>query len=150
MKYRVTRFAGLLVASSVLAITTAGATMMMHASYKIDALGSGVTHKMGSPMMSDYAKGTITLNTDTNRLCSELQQHGLGMVTSADLNRGVVGKDGPSVAMLNVAQINHASMHPACVTITHMLSTEILAHPSNYYVVVSNAKHPHGAVRSQL
>lgn len=150
MQYRLVRIVGALAASSVLAVTTAGATSMMHATYKIDALGSNVVHKMGSTMMTDYAKGTITLNTQTKKLCSELQQHGLGMVSSADVKLGAVGKDGPSVAMLNVSQINHASMHAACVTVTRMLANEILAHPSKYYVIVANAKHPHGAVRSQL
>ena len=149
MKYRIARIAGTLAASSVLAITTAGAATMQ-ATYHVDALGHNVGHKMGSPMMTDNAKGTITINTDTNKLCSELQQHGLGVVTSADINRGAVGKDGPSLLMLNVAQINHASMHPGCMTVSHKLATDILAHPSNYYVIVANAKHPHGAVRSQL
>ena len=150
MKYRVAQIIGTLVAGSVLAITTAGAATMMHATYKIDALGHNVVHNMGSPMTTDNVKGTITLNTDTNKLCSELQQHGLGMVTSADINHGAVGKDGPPLLMLNVSQINHASMHPACVAVSHMLATEILAHPTSYYVIVSDAKHPHGAVRGQL
>jgi hypothetical protein len=150
MRYRIARIAGTLVASSVLAVTTAGATTMMHATYKIDAIGRNVTHQMGSATTTDYVKGTITLNTETNQLCSQLQQHGLGMVSSADVNLGAVGKAGSSVAMLNVAQINHKSMHAACVTVTHMLANEILAHPSKYYVVVANAKHPQGAVRSQL
>ena len=51
---------------------------------------------------------------------------------------------------VNIAQINNHSMHARCITITHMLATEILAHPNHYYVVVSDAKHPHGAVRGQL
>ena len=139
---------GVLMASFLLS-ATAGAAIM-HATYTIDATGVNVLHKMGSTMTSDHVTGTITLNTDTNKLCSALQQHGLGMVTSADVNLGAKGTDGPSVAMLNVAQINHKSMHPACVTVTHILANKILAHPSKYYVVVSNATHPHGAVRGQL
>jgi hypothetical protein len=141
---------GALVACAALLASSAGAATMMHATYHVDAIGQNVTRHMGSSMMTDYAKGTITLNTDNNQICSELQQHGLGMVSSADINVGTAGKNGQSVAMLNVAQMNHVSMHPACVKVTHMLATEILAHPSHYYVIVSNAKHPHGAVRSQL
>lgn len=149
MQYRIARLAGVVMASSVLVVTAAGAASM-HGTYMIDALGHNVLHKMGSPMMTDYVKGTITLNTDTNQICSALHEHGLGLVTSADINLGVAGKDGPSVAMLNIAQINNKAMHPACVKVTHMLANEILAHPTTYYVVVSTAKHPHGAVRSQL
>jgi len=137
-------------ATSVLVATGAGAASMMHATYKIDAIGANVPHKMGSAMMSDYVKGTITLNTDSNQICSVLQQHGLGTVSSADVSLGSAGVSGPAEVMLNVSQINHMSMHPACVTISHMLAGEILAHPNRYYVVVSNATHPHGAVRAQL
>ena len=140
---------GTLVACGTLVASGAGAATM-HGTYHVDALGHNITHKMGSPMMTDYVKGTIALNTDNNKICSALQQHGLGMVTSADINVGATGKDGPSVAMLNIAQINSHSMHPSCVTVTHMLANEILAHPNHYYLVVSNAKHPHGAVRGQL
>ena len=149
MKSKVLLAIGTLGAGALVA-TGAGAASMMHATYKIDAIGANVPHKMGAAMMSDNVKGTITLNTDSNQLCSTLHQHGLGMVSSADVSLGAAGVSGPAVAMLNVSQINHMSMHAACVTISHMLANEILAHPSRYYVIVSTAAHPHGAVRAQL
>ena len=150
MNSRVLLGLGAFGASAILAVSAAGATSMMHATYKIDATGANVPHKMGSSMMSDYVKGTITLNTQNNEICSVLEQHGLGMVSSATVGLGTAGTTGPAVAMLNVTQINHMSMHAACVKVSHMLADEILAHPSKYYVTVSNATHPHGAVRSQL
>ena len=140
---------GALVACGTLVASTAGAAGM-HGTYHVDALGHNITNKAGSSKMTDYVKGTITLNTDNNKVCSALQEHGLGVVSSADINVGAVGTDGPSVAMLNIAQINNHKMHPACITVTHTLADAILAHPNHYYVVVSTAKYPHGAVRGQL
>jgi len=73
--------------------------------------------------------------------------HGFVDATSASILSGSAGHNGALSTALSAGPKLH---HRGCAPIAQALSRQIWADPSAYYVTVSSAADPHGALRAQL
>ena len=76
-----------------------------------------------------------------------LEVHNIEPATSASIHLGGAGESGPVVAELQ-APVN--GMSYTTINLDKSLIKAIMANPGNYYVSVSNALNPDGAVRGQI
>ncbi len=68
--------------------------------------------------------------------------------TSAQLRRGQIGETGQIVANF-LAPVSGSSI--GCVDVNDRnLLRELLSNPENFYITISNAEFPDGAIRGQL
>ena len=95
------------------------------------------------------ASGTVqvTVNSDRNEVCYDLNVTQLDDATAAHIHEGAAGKEGPVKVGLDAPKGGSAK---GCKTADAAVIKDIMANPANYYVNVHNPAHPKGAVRGQL
>jgi len=95
------------------------------------------------------ASGTVqvTVNSDKNEVCYDLNVMQLDDATAAHIHEGAAGKEGPVKVGLDAPKSGSAK---GCKTADAAVIKDIMANPDNYYVNVHNPAHPKGAVRGQL
>lgn len=91
----------------------------------------------------------INISNALNRVCVELEVSGVAPVTKASLHRGTEGENGPAVVNLDRPDGENQD-EDDCDNVGNTLAEEIQANPAGFYVLVSTADHPEGAVRGQL
>ena len=89
----------------------------------------------------------ISVNDDSNRICTDLEVREIGTVTAAHIHRGAAGVNGPVVVTLDPPDDNDSD---DCDTATDALIDEIRHNPSAFYVNVHTAEYPNGAIRGQV
>ncbi len=100
----------------------------------------------GSPTGSGTAR--VTVDASTGRICYVLLDSGLGAPTGAHIHHAPAGvASPPHVADLKLPVGGRSA---GCTTVTTAVATDIVQHPSNYYVNVHTAQYPAGAIRGQL
>lgn len=92
-------------------------------------------------------RAEITVDTGRLRICYALTATGIAPASAAHIHRGAPTDTGRPVVRL-VAPKDGESR--ACVDVSAYEANEILRRPESYYVNVSNAEHPAGALRGQL
>jgi hypothetical protein len=112
------------------ATTLAGANEVNHLG---DADGGGVFR--------------FTVKSQARQLCYELSTTGIASATTATINEGDSSSDG-NVVMALTPPANGRSQ--GCISVQADILTDIAANPSRYYVNVTNAEFPNGAIRGQL
>ena len=90
----------------------------------------------------------IRVDDTLNTLCSDLEVRSIGEVTSARIFRGRPGEEGDPVANLDRPGGDNDSED--CDNIGDALADEIQASPADFYVMVTTAEFPRGALRGQL
>jgi hypothetical protein len=93
---------------------------------------------------------TVTLNTTTGQVCTNIGVARIAPATAAHIHRGTADVAGPVVVDFTGLLIPGLSVATGCVMANPMLVAEIAANPSGFYVNVHNADFPNGAVRGQL
>ena len=95
--------------------------------------------------------GTAKVNVSNamNAVCVDLEVSGLAPVTKARLHRGAEGENGPPVVNLDRPD-GEDQDEDDCDTVGNALAEEIQANPAGFYVLISTADHPDGAIRGQL
>jgi len=82
------------------------------------------------------------------QICFDVNVGGIVTATSAQLRRGRVGENGSFVANF-LAPVSGSSI--GCINLNDRnLLRELRSNPENFYITVSNAEFPDGAVRGQL
>lgn len=141
-------------------------TVTNHANHNFLNLGGGSNNRNGSTMVHHHMTGLtggeevpgpgdpngfgfahITINHETNMLCSHLTVGNIAPPTMAHIHKAPVGVAGPVVVTLPTPTDGSES---GCVSVDHSLLTDIDNNPSMYYVNVHNDPYPSGAVRGQL
>ena len=89
----------------------------------------------------------ISINDDSNRICTDLEVRMIGDVTAAHIHRGAAGVNGPPVVTLDPPDDNDSD---DCDTADDALIDEIRANPAAFYVNVHTTEHPAGAIRGQV
>jgi hypothetical protein len=92
--------------------------------------------------------GLAVVTISGSSVTFSLLVNGIAPPTAAHIHRGVAGTSGPILVGFN--PVFAGGVASGTVTTTEALATEILAHPSNFYVNVHNADFPGGAIRGQL
>ena len=90
---------------------------------------------------------TISINDDSNRICTDLEVRMIGDVTAAHIHRAVAGQNGPPVVNLDPPDDNDSD---DCDTADDALIDEIRHNPSGFYVNVHTTDYPNGAIRGQI
>ena len=142
--------AGLLLASVALPATAYAATakaLPTTATYHFVATAAGEAGKMVK-MEPAYAKGTITVNSKTDHVCSQIVTKGLVKITAAHIHRGVKGVNGPVVVAFVTKSIGTGKI--SCIIVPAASAKAIIKNPKGFYINVHTAKFPNGAVRAQL
>lgn len=99
-------------------------------------------------METAYAKGTIIVNSKTDRVCSAIVTKNLVNITAAHIHKGVKGVNGPVVVAFLTKSIGSGKM--TCIIVPAASAKAIIANPAGFYVNVHTKKFPNGAVRAQL
>lgn len=86
-------------------------------------------------------------NDTLDQLCYVFKVDGLAQARSAQIRAGVAGENGAPVATLQIPAQGTAQ---ACATLTAELAIRLNQHPERFYVAVTSATRPNGAVRGQL
>lgn len=73
--------------------------------------------------------------------------HGFSGATGATIRAGVTGRSGHVVMTLSPGP---RLRHQGCVGLSPTVSKAIISDPSGYYVTITSARYPVGAVRAQL
>jgi hypothetical protein len=89
----------------------------------------------------------ISINDDSNRICTDLEVRMIGDVTAAHIHRGAAGVNGPPVVTLDAPDDDDSD---DCDTADDALIDEIRSNPSAFYVNVHTTDYPNGAVRGQI
>lgn len=122
--------------------------------------GSEVVPGPGHP--SGRLAYILVLETAPQRLCHVLSpSQNIGQATSAALHRGAPGTNGPIELTLktptspgqvsgcfNPVPTETPETDPTTLTFDEY--NDLLAHPTDYYIVVNTVDYPQGAVRKQL
>ena len=116
--------------------------------YHVDATGAG-EGGLGIKTAA-YAKGIVTVNSKTDRLCYNIESKGLTGVTASHIHMGKKGVDGPVIVTLNYKSFSSMSTKLLCVSVPAATAKAIIAKPADYYLNVHTKKFPNGAVRGQL
>jgi CHRD domain-containing protein len=95
--------------------------------------------------------GTADVNVSNalNRVCVDLEVSGVAPVTAARIHRGAAGVNGPPVVNLDRPD-GEDQDEDDCDTVGNVLAEEIQANPAGFYILISTAEHPEGAIRGQL
>ena len=132
---------GVLVLSGVGTTGTAVA-----AEYRAALTGAKVI-PAGDPDGAGTAK--VNVSNALNDVCVDLEVSGLTQVTKASLHRGAEGVNGPAIVNLDRPD-GEDQDEDDCDTVGNALAEEIQANPAGFYVLISTAEHPDGAIRGQL
>ena len=102
-----------------------------------------------APAAASPTGGGLAVVTIAGRFVTfNLLVNGIAPPTAAHIHRGLAGTAGPILVGFN--PVFTGGVASGTVTTTEALATEILAHPSGFYVNVHNADFPGGAIRGQL
>ena len=101
----------------------------------------------GSREPHGSGRAFIKFSPGQNEMYFYLEVHNIDPATTAFIHYGPAGATGPEVVELH-APVNGRSY--ATIQVSKEVIKAIMANPENYYVCVSNAVNPEGAVRGQL
>lgn len=88
-----------------------------------------------------------TLNDTHDELCYALKVDNIAEASAAAIHEGAAGHKGRTIIVLRAPANGVAN---GCATVTAELAIKLTQHPERYYVSVTNAAYPTGAVRGQL
>ncbi len=87
-------------------------------------------------------------SSGTTQICFDINVGGIATATSAQLRRGQIGETGQIVANF-LAPVSGNSI--GCIDVNgRNLLRELLFNPESFYITISNAEFPDGAIRGQL
>ena len=89
----------------------------------------------------------FTVKSQARQLCYELSTSSITEATTATINAGDSSSNGNVVIALEAPTSGRSQ---GCVSGDAKAITDIAANPSRYYVNVTNAEFPNGAIRGQL
>jgi hypothetical protein len=89
----------------------------------------------------------FTIKNQEQQLCYELNVSNISPATSSTINAGASGSNGKVVLNL-ITPANGRSQ--GCTSSKVDVLADIAANPNRYYVNVTNAEFPNGAIRGQL
>ena len=112
-----------------------------------------VANEAGEPggkgiMTPAYAKGTITVSSKTDHVCSQIVTKGLVNITAAHIHKGAKGANGPVVVAFVTKSIGTGKL--SCIIVPAASAKAIIKNPKGFYINVHTKKFPNGAVRAQL
>ena len=94
--------------------------------------------------------GTFSAIVSSGKLCYGLTIRGVDTPVAAHIHRGSTKVAGPVVIPLTQPAEGDPGANGACVDVEDKLLTELLRHPSRFYVNLHTAKFPNGSTRGQL
>jgi hypothetical protein len=144
MRARLVALAALSVAAVVALVATTASAAPAAASKTFVLTLSG---KVEKPVGDRSGKGTATITIKSSgSVCWKFKLTKIdGAASAAHIHKGKAGVAGPVVVPFGTAY-----KAKGCAKATPAVAKAIMAHPKAYYVNVHNAKHPAGALRSQL
>ena len=141
--------AGLLLALAVPATANAATTRALPTTATFHFVANEAGEPGGHGIMTPaYAKGTITVNSKTDHVCSQIVTKGLVNITAAHIHRGVKGVNGPVVVAFVTKSIGTGKL--SCIIVPAASAKAIIKNPTGFYINVHTKKFPNGAVRAQL
>jgi hypothetical protein len=105
------------------------------------------TEQLGSKEPSGNGRAYFKFNPGQGTMYYYLEVHNIDAATTAHINFGAAGVNGPEVVELQ-APVNGISY--ATITLDKEVIKDIMSNPENYYVVIANELNPDGAVRGQI
>ena len=103
---------------------------------------------VGSGDRDGWGRVRLRVDDTLNTLCTDIEVRSIGEVTSAQVFRGRKGEPGEPVA--NLDRPGGDGDSEDCDNIGDALADEIQANPAQFYVMVTTAEFPRGALRGQL
>lgn len=121
--------------------------------------GTALAAKLGAVLTGDNIAGAagdqdgwgrvlMSVDDTFNSVCADIEVRSVGDVTSVVVYRGAAGENGDPVVKLDAPNDNNDS--DDCDRVGDTLADEIQANPAGFYVAVTTAEHPNGAIRGQL
>lgn len=147
MGVRVTRVAAAAAMLSALA-ACAGQQPRQHVYRQLAATLTGHQATPGPGDLAGTGTASFRLDPKDGQICWQLAVRGTASATAAQVHRGVAGTVGPSILTLTAPDAGGQSQ--GCATLAPELVQELAVRPHGFYVNVSNAAFPGGAVRGQL
>jgi sugar lactone lactonase YvrE len=115
-------------------------------------IGKTEVDKRGQPGQGDpdgSALATLTLDTNTRKVCAQIFVADSAQSTQAHIHQGKAGTNGPIV--VDFTPFISSNIISGCVEeVAPAVLDAMQAKPSNYYVNVHTAEYPAGAMRGQL
>ena len=105
-------------------------------------------HVVGAGDRDGWGRLRLRVDDTLNTLCADLEVRSIGEVTAARIFRGRPGEEGDPVVNLDRPGSDNDSED--CDNIGDALADEIQANPAGFYVMVTTAEFPRGALRGQL
>jgi hypothetical protein len=95
---------------------------------------------------NDSANAAVTINPGKHTICWTFSSYGgIGSPKRAKIGKAPRRKNGPIVVTLS-----NPFVPRGCTTVAVQTLTPILAHPTAYYIIITNPLHPNGSARAQL
>lgn len=110
-----------------------------------------VPYGTGDPNM--FGEANLDINAGHAQLCYTLRVFiytGPWPPTGATINHAPAGQNGPEVVNLKPHFEQYDPYASGCVSISSRLAHDIQKHPTDYYLLVTDADYPLGGARAQL
>ena len=142
MRVRLVALAALALAAAATTVATTAASTASTKTFDVRLTGRAET-----PVGDRSGRGTATITVkSTGSVCWKFSIRKIdGKPSAAHIHKGNARKAGPVVVPFGTAY-----KAKGCTKTTPAIAKAIMSSPRSYYVNVHNAKHPAGALRSQL
>jgi hypothetical protein len=114
-------------------------------SFDVEMRGKPVSPQTGDPDGSGRAH--LDVNPGRQEIAWSLTVTAIDTATAARLHRGVTGQNGPAVLAFQPPRTGASS---GTLAVDRAVAIDILRNPRLYYVIVTTADYPDGALRGQL
>jgi hypothetical protein len=136
---------------AIASIALLGASSPQTTTFAVPLTGtaeSNVAHPNGGTGDPDGGGSVkLTLNPATKQVCYDFEISGVSTPLMAHIHQGPALKNGPPVVTLFTGPGGELD---GCVTWLRGQLSEIVAHPTDFYVSVETTEFPDGALRGQL
>ena len=117
------------------------------ATTKFQAALTGAAEVPGPGAEKGMGEATLSFDSDKGQVCYMLHAMGSDTPTMAHIHKGAAGTAGGVVVPLSPPA---NGMSEGCAPLAADVLTDIVAHPTDYYVNVHSAQFPRGAMRGQI
>lgn len=145
------RLIGVLALGALIIAASTTPVSAAHIAYRAALRPASVVTDAGEPGVGDpdgFANSSVTLDPATGEVCFVATSRGITAPTAAAIHAGADGSNGPAVVDLPTPSVGRWTGQ--CVTVDPAIIAPVIADPTQFYVLITTAEYPDGAIRGQL